>query len=683
VKTNWKDVFVGDIVHLSVNELVPADILILRTSDEQGLCYVETANLDGESNLKQRQVVKGYARKQETFQPIQFTSVIECDAPNNQIYRFNGFIVEPNGEKIPVTKDNLLLRDCVLKNTDFVDGIVVYAGHETKAMLNNGGPRYKRSKLERFMNRDVIWCVVILLLLCTIDSIGYGLWLSSFENVEAVPYIAQLTDNSPSYDGFKIFWTSIILYQVMIPLSLYVAIEMIKLGQVYHIHQDNQLYDHKSNKRVVCRALNITEDLGQIEYIFSDKTGTLTENKMIFRRCTIGGIDYNHKMSHPNSIEDNQMDDQFVLNPHLEHELSLIERNMSEESNEKVSYQLSTQSQRILDFFLLLGVCNSAIASKYPHKDQMTGSGHYLNQLSVSSKVSPATITTSDSSQIVAQSPNTATNSKRPFFLSVIPRRFSPLQRSPSPNHSLSPSPLEFKPIYESESPDEVALVTAAFRYNCRLLKRNAEMVKLSLPSEGLIEFQVLNILPFDSTRKKMSIILRHPKTNEIILFCKGSDSAIYSNLAKTKDPEKQSIIEITQKQLNSYSRKGLRTLCMAKRVLSDQEYYEWHKLHQKAEQSLENNEQLIIESANRIEVNLELLGATGIEDRLQERVPEVIAALRMAGIVVWVLTGDKQETAVNIAYSCRLFTNDMEIIYLNVRSRVSQKFLIEKQYFL
>jgi phospholipid-translocating ATPase len=121
----------------------------------------------------------------------------------------------------------------------------------------------------------------------------------------------------------------------------------------------------------------------------------------------------------------------------------------------------------------------------------------------------------------------------------------------------------------------------------------------------------------------------------------------------------------------------------MAKRVLSDQEYYEWHKLHQKAEQSLENNEQLIIESANRIEVNLELLGATGIEDRLQERVPEVIAALRMAGIVVWVLTGDKQETAVNIAYSCRLFTNDMEIIYLNVRSRVSQKFLIEKQYFL
>ncbi|CAG2112690.1 unnamed protein product [Medioppia subpectinata] len=156
VKTKWEALRVGDIVHLSCDETVPADLLVLSASDDSGLCYVETSNLDGESNLKQRQVIKGYANRGHTFTPNQFTATIVCDPPNHQIYRFNGFITETNGEKIAINKDNLLLRDCILKNTDSIEGIVVYAGHETKAMLNNGGPRYKRSKLERFMNRDVV-----------------------------------------------------------------------------------------------------------------------------------------------------------------------------------------------------------------------------------------------------------------------------------------------------------------------------------------------------------------------------------------------------------------------------------------------------------------------------------------------------------------------------------------------
>lgn len=84
------------------------------------------------------------------------------------------------------------------------------------------------------------------------------------------------------------------LLQTVIPLPLYVSVELVKLGQVYFITQDLELYDEESDKRMECRALNITEDLGQIEYIFSDKTGTLTENKMEFKGCTIGGVDYPH-----------------------------------------------------------------------------------------------------------------------------------------------------------------------------------------------------------------------------------------------------------------------------------------------------------------------------------------------------------------------------------------------------
>ncbi|KFM79784.1 putative phospholipid-transporting ATPase VD, partial [Stegodyphus mimosarum] len=275
-------------------------MLLLRCSDDQGLCYIETANIDGESNLKQRMVARGLMTTDYVFHPSSFQGRIECDPPNHKIYHFNGCITLPTGVKVPISKENLLLKDCVLKNADFVEGIVVYAGHETKAMLNNDGPRYKRSKLEKLMNRDVMFCIVMLILLCLLGAVGYGLWLGSFDDMDVVPFLAQfyLNERSEVYtEAFLIFWTFVIVLQVMIPLSLYVTVEIIKLGQVYFIHEDFNLYDSSSDTKLECRALNITEELGQVEYVFSDKTGTLTENNMIFRRCTIGGVDYNHERS--------------------------------------------------------------------------------------------------------------------------------------------------------------------------------------------------------------------------------------------------------------------------------------------------------------------------------------------------------------------------------------------------
>lgn len=174
----------------------------------------------------------------------------------------------------------------------------MYAGHETKAMLNNGGPRYKASKLERKMNTDVIWCVLVLLFLCCAGAVGCKIWLDQYSpNYNKAPFIPRA--DSPAYEGLLIFWTYIIVLQVMIPVSLYVTIEMTKLLQVFHIHQDVEMYDPKTNTRTQCRALNITEELGQINYLFTDKTGTLTENKMVFRRCTVGGVDYDHPNGPP------------------------------------------------------------------------------------------------------------------------------------------------------------------------------------------------------------------------------------------------------------------------------------------------------------------------------------------------------------------------------------------------
>lgn len=304
VVKQWRDIRVGDFVHLSCNETVPADILILRSKpddagDDCEMCYIETSNLDGESNLKQRFVVKGFS-KVERVESIDFNFKLQCDKPNMKLHKFNGIIIfnDPKKESIAVNKDNIVLRDCELKNTSFVEGLVIYAGHETKAMLNNKGPRLKRSRLERLMNGDIIWCIVILIVLCTFSALGRKFWLEDYTGDHSrVPFLT--TDVKPPLEFLSFIWiffTFMILYQMIIPISLYVTIEMVKLGQIYYIHNDKHLFDNVTKKRIECRALNITEDLGQVEYIFCDKTGTLTENKMKFRCCSINGIDFSHEV---------------------------------------------------------------------------------------------------------------------------------------------------------------------------------------------------------------------------------------------------------------------------------------------------------------------------------------------------------------------------------------------------
>ncbi|XP_052675450.1 phospholipid-transporting ATPase VB-like isoform X3 [Crassostrea angulata] len=731
VKSEWMDVHAGDFVHLACDEIIPADILLLHSSDPLGICHLETSNLDGETNLKQRQIVHGLKYEGSKFAVSKFKYSVECELPNAEIYKFNGYIKLETGEKVSLNKDNLLLRGCTIKNTDFVEGIVLYAGHETKAMLNNRNPRYKRSKLERRINRDVIYCVILLLFLCLFCAIASGIWLSNFEDSTVVLFIPfeSLEWYNPYFQAFVVFFTYIIIFQTVIPLPLYVSVEIVKLGQVYFINNDIELYYEPMDKRIECRALNITEDLGQIEYIFSDKTGTLTENQMEFKTCTIGGTDYPHT---PEYDEDDFSDTGSryslanisrtssiqAMDIHLE---PGITNALTSRWGLHVSGAARNHSKTVQEFFLNIVMCNTVIVTNR-HVDTMDDSGSILegnykgknrsqDDLDKLSRTGdppqkkPPLINLPDTPvtrkgvlpplnpRDIGTPPTGKRSNGHANIGNVPPITFSssydfernrdfvistPSEGSIAGSSYISDGSQQSR--YEAESPDELALVRAACTYGCRLVKRSIEKVRVWLPGEGEVEFEVLEVLQFDSTRKRMSVITRNPNNKELVMFTKGADTAVLGVLHRKfkEDKDLHRMVKETEKHILNYAMQGLRTLCMAKKVLSRVEYEEWKVRFNEASAAMEDREEKILQVTCEIEKDLDLLGATGIEDKLQEGVPETIDKLRKAGIKVWVLTGDKQETAIQVAYSSKLIGQKDQVLIINANDLTCTKDLLE-----
>ncbi|RWW64648.1 hypothetical protein BHE74_00028103 [Ensete ventricosum] len=298
----WKDVRVGEVLKVLADGTIPCDMVLLATGDPTGVAYVQTINLDGESNLKTR-----YA-KQETMSPAPDShpfvaaNFIRCERPNRNIYGFLGNM-EVDGKRVSLGPSNIILRGCEIKNTAWAIGVVVYAGCDTKVMLNSSGAPSKRSRLETHMNRETLLLSALLIVLCSVVSVCNGFWLGNHRDDLELSQFFRKKDYSDGDEknynyygiGMQVFFTflmSVIVFQIMIPISLYISMELVRLGQAYFMSGDTNLYDESSNSRFQCRALNINEDLGQIKYVFSDKTGTLTENKMEFQCASIGGEDY-------------------------------------------------------------------------------------------------------------------------------------------------------------------------------------------------------------------------------------------------------------------------------------------------------------------------------------------------------------------------------------------------------
>ncbi|XP_010266737.1 PREDICTED: phospholipid-transporting ATPase 1 [Nelumbo nucifera] len=596
----WADIRVGETLMVSANETLPCDMVLLSTSDQTGVAYVQTLNLDGESNLKTR-----YA-KQETLSKMPekegINGLIKCERPNRNIYGFHANM-EIDGKRLSLGPSNIILRGCELKNTAWAVGVAVYAGRETKVMLNSSGAPSKRSRLETRMNREIILLSFFLITLCSIVSIFAGIWLRHHrDELDTSPYYRRKDyseGNIENYNyygwGWEIFFTflmSVIVFQIMIPISLYISMELVRLGQAYFMIRDTTLYDETTNSRFQCRALNINEDLGQIKYIFSDKTGTLTENKMEFRCASIWGVDYSGARNLMPGEQDGYSVkvDGKIWRPKMtvkaDPELQWLLRNG----------QKTEEGKRAYDFFLALAACNTIV---------------------------PLVTETSDPAVRLVD--------------------------------------------YQGESPDEQALVYAAATYGFMLLERTSGHIIIDVNGERQ-RFNVLGLHEFDSDRKRMSVIVGCPD-NMVKVFVKGADTSMFGVIDRSLGLE---VIRSTESHLHAYSSLGLRTLVVGMRELNVSEFEQWQSAYEKASTSLMGRASLLRAVAGKVENNLCILGASGIEDKLQQGVPEAIESLKQAGIKVWVLTGDKQETAISIGYSCKLLTSRMTQIIINSTSKES-----------
>lgn len=241
--------------------------------------------------------------------------------------------------------------------------------------------------------------------------------------------------------------------------------------------------------------------------------------------------------------------------------------------------------------------------------------------------------------------------------------------------HTVIPEESEDEPgkiIFQASSPDEGALVKGAHMLGYEFRIRRPKSVSYFRKNVEC-EWEILQINEFNSTRKRMSALVRSPD-GKIKLYIKGADTVIFERLSKTDNPYVDSTVAL----LEEYASEGLRTLCIAYRDISEQEYFEWSKIYEKAATTINNRGDELSKAAELIEKDLILLGATAIEDKLQDEVPDTIHTLAQAGIKIWVLTGDRQETAINIGYSCKLITEEMSLIICNEATHFETKEFLE-----
>nr|POE66192.1 putative phospholipid-transporting atpase [Quercus suber] len=579
----WIDIKVGDIIRVEGEEPFPADVVLLASSEPEGLCYIETANLDGETNLKIKQAIPETSNLVSSAELSRVGGRVRSEQPNSSLYTYEATLTMQSGggeRELPLQPDQLLLRGATLRNTPWIHGIVVFTGHETKLMRNATGTPIKRTNLEKRVNYQILMLGIVLIALSVISSIGdIVVRKSAGSNLWYLDY----SDVNTASQFFQDLFTYWILYSNLVPISLFVTVEIIKYYQAFLISSDLDIYYAATDTPANCRTSSLVEELGQVEYIFSDKTGTLTCNMMEFRQCSIGGIQYADEV--PEDRRPMAGDDSTT---------GMYDFKALEE------HRLGGQNPGIDQFLSLLSTCHTVIPE---------------------------------------------TNSEKPGVIK-----------------------------YQAASPDEGALVEGAVTMGYKFVARKPKNVTIEVGGKEF-EYELLCVCEFNSTRKRMSCIYRCPD-GKIRCYTKGADTVILERLAIRDET-----VEKTLLHLEEYAAEGLRTLCLAVREIPEAEFREWYDIFNTAQTTVSGNRaDELDKAAELIEHDFTLLGATAIEDKLQDGVPDTIHTLQTAGIKVWVLTGDRQETAINIGMSCKLISEDMTLLIINEESAEATRTNIQKK---
>ncbi|KDR79373.1 hypothetical protein GALMADRAFT_93264 [Galerina marginata CBS 339.88] len=615
-RTLWKKLEVGDIVLLRDNDQVPADIVVLSTSDPENMCYLETKNLDGETNLKPRKAVRATTSITSEDDIEKSAFYLDSEPPHQNLYTYHGVLryKDPSSDEEkqePVTINELLLRGCAIRNTAWIIGLVVFTGADTKIMLNGGETPSKRSKIEKETNFNVVVNFGVLSIMCLVGAIFSGLEDSKTGTSADFFEIATDPTSSNIVNAVITFVSCLIAFQNIVPISLYISIEIVKTIQAYFISQDIEMYYKPYDTPCVPKTWNISDDLGQIEYVFSDKTGTLTQNIMEFQKCSIHSVAYGEGVTEAQRGAATREGNAEALDP--------------QELNEK----LATLKQQMIN------TMERSFKNRYMQADKLT-------------LVSP---------KFAEDLTNRSSEQRKHLiaFFRALALCHSVLADKPEPQTE------PYLINYKAESPDEAALVAAARDAGFPFLGKSKDTLEIEVMGQSE-KYTLLKLLEFNSTRKRMSVILRCPD-GRIILYCKGADSVIYERLTKDHDPELKAQ---TSKDMEMFANNGLRTLCISYRYLEEEEYLNWSRIYDAATNAIENREEQIDKANAIIEHSLIILGATALEDKLQEGVPEAIEMLHRAGIKLWILTGDKLQTAIEIGYSCNLLKNDMDLMILS-----------------
>ena len=535
-----KDIKIGDILILHQNKRAPGDLIILNNKIGNNL-YIRTDQLDGETDWKNRKVPLKLQNKDILSLFKDYEILIEYEPPNKKIYEFKGTlnILNKNNKEVEIdslSSENTIWESTILETEETI-GIVIYTGKDTRAKMNSTKPKLKIGLFDleiNFYNKLLFFIMFILAF--------------------AVVYFKD----SNLYYKIICFMRFIVLFCGIIPISLRVNLDLSKGYFSYLINNDNKI------KGTVVRNSNFPEDLGRVSYLFSDKTGTLTKNEMIFK-CL--------------NTEKESLDSIFDL--------------------EKIKNIIINKNNDIIyDCIKTMSLCNN---------------------------VTPI------------------------------------LDKKGNVNS------------YQASSPDEISLVEFAVKCGIKLIFRNDNEIKIEENGE-ILSYQILGNFPFSSNTKRMGIILKDNKTNKIIFYLKGAENIIVNFVLKNQ-------INIINENAEILAKKGLRTLVLSKKEISEDLYNNWKIKYEEAKLSMSKREEKIQNVINQLEYEMNFLCVTGVEDLLQDNVKETIENLRKGGIKIWMLTGDKAETAKCISVSTGLKSDYQKIfsILYNFETGISIEKIIEK----